>query len=196
MTLCGVLYLHDISIKKFTGTARRNLEMFSRLVGEPAVNKIVLVTTNWGVSAEHEANRAGELQSTHWKSLIDSGAEVHRFFKDWNSAWDIIDVFLARVDTPQKLPVYQALKIQMELVDRHLMIPETAAGKELRYTLKQILEIQKEAAELEEVLAGGGDPTAKAKLEEAQKQMQQLQEQIKALKISLPRRLRRLFGLL
>ncbi|KDR80545.1 hypothetical protein GALMADRAFT_115308 [Galerina marginata CBS 339.88] len=196
MFLGGVLYLHDISIKKFTGTARRNLELFSRLCGEASVNKVVLVTTNWGVSSEHEANREKELQSSHWKPLMNNGAKVHRFLRDWNSAWDIIDVFLDRINTPRKAPVHAALQIQMELVDRHLIIPETQAGKELRYTLKQILEIQKEAAELEAVLAKGEDPSAKEKLEEAQKNMQKLQEQIQALKIPLPRRLRRLFGFL
>ena len=188
MFLGGVLYLHDISVKKFTGTARKNLDLFSRLCGDAAIDKVLLVTTNWGVTKDYEDQRETELKSTHWKFMMDNGAGTHQFRRNWTSAWDIIDVVLERVET-QTRPDYRSLLIQMELVDRHLIIPETEAGKELRFTLKQILEIQREAAH-PDALAGD------AAIEEAQEKIRKLQEQIKDLKISLPRRLRRLLHLL
>ena len=190
MFLGGVLYLHDISVKKFTGTARRNLDLFSRLCGDAAIEKVLLVTTNWEVSKDYADQREAELKSTHWKFMVDRGAGTHRFRRNWTSAWDIIDVVLERVETPQPQSDYQSLLIQMELVDRHMIIPETEAGKELRFTLKQILEIQREAAH-PDALAGDA-----AAIKEAQEKIQKLQEQIKDLKISLPRRLRRLLHLL
>jgi len=200
MYLGGILYLHDISIKKFTGTARKNLELFSRLCGSAAISKVVLVTTCWGTSEQvHEDKREAELKSTHWGPLIRQGAEVQRFLRvvnDRDPAWQIIDIFLNRIAIPQKASTHESLQIQIELVDRHLIIPETEAGKELRYTLKQLLDIQKEAAALEAQLAKGGDSDAKAKLEEAKTKIQNLQVQIKSLGIPLPRRLLKVFGFL
>ena len=198
MLLGGILYLHDISIKKFTGTARRNLELFSRLCGSAAISKVVLVTTCWSQPDQDlEKRRQDELTSSHWKSLIHEGAQVKKFYKgSQDSAWDIVDVFLERIPKHRKQTLSDILQIQSELVDQHLIVPETEAGKELRYSLQQLLEIQREAAEFEARLAKKGDTDAKVKLDEAQEKMKNIRQQIKNLGVPLPRRIRRFFGLL
>ncbi|KDR80546.1 hypothetical protein GALMADRAFT_222142 [Galerina marginata CBS 339.88] len=131
MVVVGVLYLHDISLKRFTGTARRNLGIFSRICGNAALNKVIFATTNCGiVPAEADERHEAEMRSTHWKTMLDMGAEVHRFSGNSTSAWDIINVFLERADTHRNNP--GPLQIQRELVDEGITVHDTNAGKFLR----------------------------------------------------------------
>ncbi|KDR80548.1 hypothetical protein GALMADRAFT_1089568 [Galerina marginata CBS 339.88] len=192
MVIGGVLYLHDISIKRFTGTARKNLDMFHHLCGDAALNKVVLSTTSWyteSCTVEVHERRERELKTVHWKHLIDQGAEVYRFLRDRNSAWEIINVFLKNVEG--KRP---ALLIQTEMVDRRLRIPETEAGQALLLTLQQALETHKKITMLEATIAEDGDPSAKAKLDEAQANIVKLKAQIQAIKLSLPQRVLKWIG--
>ena len=140
MVILGILYLHDISLKRFTGTARQNLELFCRICGDAALNKVILATTNWDV-VSHEADelREGEMRATHWKTMLDQGAKVHQFLGNSASAWDIINVFLSSADAHRNNST--PLQIQVEIVDNGTTIPETKAGKFLHKMKKKLMNI-------------------------------------------------------
>lgn len=184
MPIGGVLYLHDISLKRFTGTARRNLEMFRRLCGEDALKNVVFVITSWQMASPDDRDRREQqLKSSHWKPMMDKGASVRRFLEIEDSAWEILNIFLQ----PGHLAHMDRLLIQQEVVDRRLLVPDTEAGKALLLTLQETLDVHKKIPGLEEATEGG-DPEARAKLDEARARMRMLEEQIQTLKGSLPQR--------
>ncbi|KAF8885389.1 P-loop containing nucleoside triphosphate hydrolase protein [Gymnopilus junonius] len=191
--LGGVIYLHDISNDRFTGTARRNLEMFQHLCGQDAFSKVILGTTKWGRTEKAIADaHQKELKELHWKSLAIKGARVLPFLDTRASAWSFVDNLVSNLTRQRLGKVY--LQIQRELGDEKKIVPETEAGKELRFTLKEVLEMQQKMADLEKSMAAGGDEQARSQLQEAEEKIQKLAVQIKALKIPLSRRLRRIFG--
>jgi len=197
MVLGGVIYLHDISQDRFSGTARRNLEMFNRLCGDAALDKVVLGTTKWSrLSQDDGSKREAELQGVHWKEMVDKGSKVKRFTGNQDSAWKIVSVFLKRAsEHRQELGKEISLQIQDEIAVKRRLIPETKAGKELRFTLQEFLEMQKMAVALEEEMARGGGSDVDAKLAETRQNMDKLTTQIQALKVPLSRRIKRFLGL-
>ncbi|GLB39695.1 putative 50S ribosome-binding GTPase [Lyophyllum shimeji] len=190
--LAGVIYLHDISHDRFSGTARRNLEMFKHLCGNPALSKVVLGTTKWerlvGVEGEE---REHELIKDHWRSVIDAGAQVRRFLNTPKSAREFVEDVLAR--HAKNTLEGAVLEIQEELVVDRKIIPETEAGRELRYTLKEVLEMQKQMAALEADIAKAGDSDAKVRLEETRKKLRGISEALNDLKIPFVRRILTMF---
>ncbi|KAF8884207.1 P-loop containing nucleoside triphosphate hydrolase protein [Gymnopilus junonius] len=190
--LGGVIYLHDVSLDRFTGTAQRNLDMFQALCGQGALSKVILGTTKWGRISDRRAQaHEDELKRDHWKTLIAEGAKVRSFKhrNDTESAWRFIDIVVALVKKEDLNEVY--LQIQRELGDEKKLIPETDAGKALRATLKEILDMEKQVAGLERNMAEGGDDRAQAKLLEAEEQINRLLKQIDDLKVPLSRRFQR-----
>jgi len=198
----GVLYLHDISAKRFTGTARQGLLMFSRLCGYAAMPQTMLVTTKWPPNSDAVLQqREVEMRDVHWKTLIAKGLKVRQFQRNQDSAWEIINellqdipgILLQRNNTSNWLD----LQIQMELIQRRMTIPETEAGQELRYTLKQLLKIQQEVVALEKSFARTGNREAQTDLKNARATRRKLQNQVKNLRIrlSLPKRFLRTFGI-
>ncbi|KAK7462165.1 hypothetical protein VKT23_007768 [Stygiomarasmius scandens] len=201
MVLGGVIYLHDISQDRFTGTARRNLTMFNHLCGDASLKKVILVTTKWEKfhHIQHAERRETELKEIHWKYMMEHGTEVCRFMtrqsreEGRKSAWEIIDATLRRVSGEKKESRKKTgLQIQKELVEHYKMIPQTEAGKQLHYSLQEFLKMQKQMADLEaDIAKSGEDPEAMAKLQEMEETIRKLQDQIQSLKVSLPQRIRR-----
>jgi len=191
MTLGGVIYLHDISQTRMLGTTRKNFDMFRKLCGDGAAASVILGTTKWGeVHSEVGERREGQLINTYWREMTDRKSRVRRFDNTHKSAWDIVYCIL---DT---LGRSEMLQIQNELVNLQEIIPETEAGKTLRYTLQQLLEMQKQTAErLAAHAAGGDDAEAQKKLEEHWDKMRTTLKQIKDLKISISLRVTRFLGL-
>ena len=168
--LGGVIYLLSIT-EKMRGTTRRNLDMFHQLCGDKALARVVLGTTNWGeVEEDVGKNRETQLAKTFWKPMTASGSKLLRFYKTEESAVTFVDAILGRLKSGEEDNV---LRIQNELVELERRIPETDAGKELRYTLQQLLEMQKEGANSETV----------APL------LESIKKQIAELRISLPRKI-------
>jgi len=122
--LGGVIYLHDISQDRFSGTARQHLETFNRHRRDAALNKVVLATTKWSRLSESDGSRReAELKEVPWKSMRDKGAEVLRFLGDQKSAWDIVSVILNRASESER--VEKPLKdIQAETSRKHPIIPK------------------------------------------------------------------------
>ena len=195
MILGGIIYLHDISQDKLSmsSAADQIIETFNRLSGGAALDKVVLGTTKWARLSESDGSRREtELKEVHWKSMRDKGSKVLRFVGDKSSAWDIVSVFLKRASERRK---EIALQIQDEMAVKRKIIPETNAGKELRFTLAEFLKMQKMAVALEEEMAKGGGSDVDARLAETRQNMDKLTTQIQALKVPLSRRFKRFLGL-
>jgi len=189
VVLGGVIYLHDISSDRFSGTARRNLEMFHNLCGDAAMNKVILGTTKWKRKTEEiNYSHEDELKKVHWKPLIKKGSTVCRFLDSHESAKNFIDIILRLMarDT--------ALQIQIEMAVNHKSVPETKAGKGLR--VHQILELQTQIMGLEATLAVSPDAEIEAKLVESRRKMHSLKKEVQDAKVPLPMRIRSLIGLL
>jgi len=162
--------------------------MFQHLCGQEALSKVVIGTTKWGridreIAQEHHA----ELKDVHWEPLVRKGSLVRQFDDTQESAWGFIDAILRKIVRGRLFEV--ALQIQTELAKDNKIIPETEAGKELRFTLKEVLDMQKSMAAMEKSMAEGGDQEAQAKVQEAEEKMQLLVKQIRELKISRFRKL-------
>ena len=171
MTLGGVIYLLSIADIRMKGTTRRNLDMFHQLCGDKALARVILGTTYWGrVEGDEGVRREQQLAKTFWKPMTSSGSKLLRFDKTEKSAVGFVDAILDRLKSGEEDNV---LRIQNELVELERRIPETDAGKELRYTLQQLLEMQKE----------GANPETVAPL------LANLKKQITELRLSLPRKI-------
>ncbi|RXW22538.1 hypothetical protein EST38_g3317 [Candolleomyces aberdarensis] len=198
MVLGGVVYLHDISQDRFSGTARRNLEMFNQLCGDSVLDKVVLVTSKWAkVVGRNLEKREGELKKNHWNTMLDGGARVERLVagREGESAWRIVYSVLDRVEAHlgvRDATKFEGLEIQRELVKRHKFLPQTHAARELRNQLQQMLESQTSQMLVLEADASAGDTEAKARLQEQEAKVKKMAEQIENLKISLPKRFARL----
>lgn len=204
MKLGGVIYLHEISQTRMLGTTRRNLNMFRKLCGEEALSRVILGTTKWAdVLSDIGEQREKQLSDKFWKEMIGFGSVVRRFDKTQESAQAILNVILDKLtpptpgeSTPGSVGHDPTLQIQKELVHLQRFIPETQAGQELRYTLQQLLEMQKKMArELEVGNSEGSDHQARAKMKETQDNIKKTVKQIKDLKVPLPRRILAFFRL-
>ena len=66
--LAGVIYIHRISDKRFTGMAGRNFKMFRELCGDSSLKNVILVTNMWGeVSEAVGETREQELTTNFFK---------------------------------------------------------------------------------------------------------------------------------
>ena len=141
MKLGGVIHLLSIAEKRMKDTTRRNLDMFDQLRGDKALARVVLGTTNWGEVEKDVAVERERQLATFWKPMTDSGSMLLRFDKTEESAVAFVNAIL------DQLKHDNFLRIQNELVELERKIPETDAGKKLRYTLQQLLEMLKEGAD-------------------------------------------------
>jgi hypothetical protein len=161
--------------------------MFRSLCGEDVLDNVVLGTTKWGLHVPNSDLRHDQLVAEYWKPLIDKGARAFRIDDTAASAWKLIE----RVISPREKDTLNqtVLQIQREMVDKKKLIPETEAGKELRYTLEEVLDIHKKILRLD----AQGDQDLQEQQREAEEKIKLLVDQIQELKIPLSRRLRTWF---
>ena len=174
--LAGVIYIHRISDKRFTGITGRNFKMFRELCGDTTLKNVILVTNRWGeVSRDIGEAREDELTSDFFKPVLDKGAQMARHHNTAQSAHDIIRRIM------KNRPV--ALQIQRELVDEHKDIVDTAAGGVINQELKE--QIRKHQVELrmvqEEMVQAmkEKDEETRRELEEESRKLQEEMERIK-----------------
>ena len=140
--LAGVIYIHRISDKRFTGMAGRNFKMFRELCGDSSLKNVILVTNMWGeVSEAVGETREQELTTNFFKQVLDKGAQLARHHNTTQSAHDIIRRIMKNKPAP--------LKIQVELVDEHKDIIDTAAGEAINKELNEL--IRRHQAELKDI---------------------------------------------
>ena len=180
MKLGGVIYLQTIAEKRMKGTTLRNLKMFRRLCGEDALKMVVLGTTNWGeVERDVGEHRERQLRGNFWKDMIRLESKMRRFENTPSSAQGFLNFILDRNERRilSSSSNDSALLIQKELVDLQRSLPETKAGAELRYTIQQLLNLQK----------------GNVNSEEEAVVYRKLKKQMNALSIPFGRQLLRLF---
>ena len=114
--------------------------------------------------------------------MIDAGATVRELENNTPSARNMINRLLENAQPTSLI----AVEIQSETVDSLKLVPDMNAGKRLKSTLKEVLELRKILAEAE------NDVKARNKYNETVKN---IGVQIKALPISFSHRLLAIFGL-
>lgn len=166
--LSGVIYIHRISDKRFTGIDGRNFKMFRELCGIPTLKNVILMTNMWGEVAKNvgEAREKG-LATNFFKPILDKGAQLARHHNTAQSAHDIIRRIM------KNNPI--ALQIQRELVDEHKDIVNTAAGEIINRELNE--QIRRHQAELKAVQ----DKMMKAIKEKDKETRQELEQETRKL---------------
>ncbi|RDB17362.1 GTPase IMAP family member 4 [Hypsizygus marmoreus] len=190
MKLAGVVYMHEISQTRMLGTARKNLDMFNKLCGREATKNVILATTKWSeVKPDVAARRETQLKKEHWAEMVKLGSTVLRFEDTQESAWAIVDHI---IESSKKKNAVDAVQIQLEMVEVEKLLAETEAGRTLRYTLRELLEAQKQMAA--RMQKGGGDGNMNEMVEENENKIRSTLNQIRALNIPLSRRILSIFG--
>jgi hypothetical protein len=145
VSLKGVIYLHRITDPKFTGSARKTLEMFQKLCGEEALGNVILATTMWDkVDRNTGAFRENELRDKFWKFMMNRGATMTQFAGGKDSAKAIISQLLGKRNV--------VLDIQREIGDECKSLEETTAGAAVNSELARIKkEVKLELQQLKEI---------------------------------------------
>jgi len=185
MKLSGIVYLHEISQTRMFGTSRKTLTMFNKLCGDDALKNVILATTKWsGIDDEVGQRRELQLCDTYWKPMLAQGSRMARFTYTRESAWDIVNLIICR-DV-----VDGNVLIQRELVDLQVTLPETQAGRALRYTLEELLELQRDMArQLREENGAQGSEELRRRQEELSQQLRSTLHQIQELKVPFSKRI-------
>ncbi|KAF8529924.1 P-loop containing nucleoside triphosphate hydrolase protein, partial [Trichophaea hybrida] len=142
----AIIYLHRISDIRMGGAARKNLRLFRELCGcdSGSLENVLLATNRWDLVTESDGRQREERLQSHpdcWKSLMDSGSTVVRFDGTRQSALTLIRSVIR--NTPQPL------QIQMEMVDQHKCVNDTAAGRFVNEEIEKLRQYhEKELAEL------------------------------------------------
>ena len=146
--LSGVIYLHKITDNRMTGNAVKNLGVFRKICGDESLKGVVLATTMWdSVSSQVGNSREEELETDpfFWGSMKELGSDVERLIGETGSQarhTSAMNVVKKIVNKKKKI----VLDIQKQMVDEHMDLPDTSAGKELGKGL--IEEKQKHEREL------------------------------------------------
>jgi len=125
--LATILYLHRISDNRMSGSAMKNLRLFSSICGKDAMPHVVIVSTMWSrVRKEEGIEREEILKREVWDNILGEGFSVKRFEDTYESAWNI-------VGSSMKVPGAPLL-IQEEMGDAGKSLNNTQAGIRLNET--------------------------------------------------------------
>jgi len=173
--LAGVIYVHRISDKRFSGIAGRNFKIFRELCGEASLKNVVLATNMWGeVSHEVGEARERELASNFLKPALDKGAQMVRHHNTEQSAHEVIRRIM------NNHPV--VLQIQHEIVVEHKDVANTAAGAAIDQELKEA------ARRHEAELRKAEEERARALREKEEERVRMVQEEARKLEEEMRRR--------
>ena len=111
-------------------TSRNNLVALRNLCGDESLKNVILVTTMWDELEDESIGSKMEVElSTFWKDMMRPGSRTCRFQGTRESAWEIIECLDLEGCHQTRTP----LRIQREMVDRHLLFFETTAAETLGY---------------------------------------------------------------
>ena len=121
--LSGIIYLHPITHTRMEGSVLKNLRMFQSLCGQEALENVLLATSQWSrenwAEGEFRENRLRDRE--FWGGLIEKGATLQRFTGTRESGLELIH----RLMSSKKKPLH----IQNQIVEHHMALLETDAGK-------------------------------------------------------------------
>ncbi|MCJ1321936.1 hypothetical protein MMC15_007281 [Xylographa vitiligo] len=171
--LSGIVYLHKLTNDKMVGSARKNLQMYRKLVGRKGLQNVVLASTK--AQLVHDRTEADyrhhQLETTYWKDMIDEGSKLWKYDGERETALRIVRSIMGNHP--------RALQIQRELVNEHKDLLQTAAGAELNAEI--LAERRQKDAELVELkrLQEEERVEMKKEREEERRQAQADQESIR-----------------
>ncbi|KAI5997317.1 P-loop containing nucleoside triphosphate hydrolase protein [Pisolithus orientalis] len=190
--LTGIIYTHRITDNRMSGSVCKNLDMFSRLCGDKAAERVRLVTTMWDKAKDKNLakSRVSQLETNFWEPLLEAGARHEQFENSSDSAWKIVRGLMGEGE---------AVLLQEELVDVERKLNETTAGKALYSQFQKLLHEQKETIkQLQEEAKAQKDPELVKQLEAEQRrleaELQKTWDDMDKLKIPFFRRLALLFS--
>ncbi len=175
-----------------SGTPHRNLHMFGKLCGDQPAKKVVFVTTMWDKLSRDQQARAKEreaqLEEKYLRPMLDQGAIIKRSDNTPKGAWEIISGLID--SKSETLPVL----LQEEMVVLHRSLNETEAAKTLYNQLQVLLSDHKATIDaLLKEAKKSNNPQTLTSLEadktRIQNELDKTFEQVRKLKISLPRRI-------
>ena len=172
---------------RMRGTTLQNLQVFRGLCGKKNLGAVVFGTTKSGkLTPEAFARREQQLSDVYWKDFKKRGAIVFKLLPSQKSADQLVKTVLDRVEGEQRV-----LLIQKELVDLAKTLPTTEAGKNLKYTLMELMEHQNKAL--------AGDNLTEEQIAAYNKKIATIIPQIEHLqvteKLTFSQRLLKFFGL-
>jgi hypothetical protein len=114
-----------------SGSAMKNLRLFSNICGKDAMPNVVIVTTMWSrVGKEEGIAREEVLKREVWDDILGEGFDVKRFDDTHESAWNIV---ASSMEKGSDVP----LLIQEEMnIGRSL--DNTQAGIHLGTTIEEV----------------------------------------------------------
>jgi hypothetical protein len=124
-TVGGVVYLHRITDRRFTGCSRMSLNILMAMCGERFFPHIVLASTMWnGLPSDRAVAEAEaceyELFDSFWADMLRKGAMPMRYMGSRESGQVIIKAVLATHSAP-------LMSLEIELQDR--CIEGTVVGR-------------------------------------------------------------------
>ncbi|KAG0641238.1 P-loop containing nucleoside triphosphate hydrolase protein [Tuber brumale] len=139
--LSGIIYLHPITQARMGGSALKNLRMFQSLCGQKFLKNVFLTTTQWSNADPEEGGvRENSLRNgDFWGGLIEKGATMQRFHGTRESGLELIRKLMPNERKP--------LDIQIQIVNQHMTLLETGAGKCINEELIALEKKKKEEIE-------------------------------------------------
>ena len=181
----GALYVHPVTEVKMRGSGKKNLIMFTKMLGDAGMPHCRLVTTKWSLQPKRVSEaREKELceKEEFWEPLIANGAQAVRFGDSMQSAIDIIKPL---VHGSAFMP-----KVVSQVVELHMAPDQTDAGIFVTDDVEKLREAHaQEIADNKEEEARARDrqqtafaETLRAQTEESEAKMRQLEEDMAALR--------------
>lgn len=120
--LKGVIYIHNIQIRRMGQSSIRQLELFRRICGDETLGNVLFVTTGWhsGPGSNGFSQNERQLRNEFWAPMIQKGAKAFRFFSTQESAASIVSQLLGKEEV--------TLALQREMIGGNLKPNETSAG--------------------------------------------------------------------
>jgi hypothetical protein len=117
-----------------TGSAMNNLQLFSSMCGQAAMQNVIIVTTMWSYVPKEVGNKREEdLKRDVWNHMLGNGCSVKRFEDTHDSAWNIVS------NVTQQKPETMLL-IQKEMGEDGKSFNETKAGINLNKAPERVPE--------------------------------------------------------
>ncbi|KAJ4327230.1 hypothetical protein N0V84_002360 [Fusarium piperis] len=179
--LRGVLYLHKITDNRMTGSSLTYLNLLQSLLGEEALENLILVTSMWNMLRDENLGQAlqreQELIDNYWAPMQKEGSYVVQFDGTPDSAFGLV-YQLAGQDSV-------VLDVQRQIMDQGQSVLDTSAGIDLARQLERDMETyrrkasQLEAQLQEELVAQPRNKERIRRLREEKAQMEKLTKLMK-----------------
>ena len=195
LKLDRIVYMFPITYRRMYASLVKNLFIFSKLVGEEALSKVVFATSMWDAVDDWSMaeEREKELLKRYWKPFMDKGSKVCRLDHRRLTALHVLDILLEGAEAEGTV-----LQIQRELVVDMKTLDQTEAGQQLSKEIQKLQEgvrrnLDEMKRELNDAIAAK-DANMEQQLRMGQAQFEQklsqAEDERKALRVDFERMVR------